>query len=403
METHIVLLQIAAILLGARICAEIAVRLNAPAIMGELCAGILLGPSLMGWISPNEVIKLLAEIGIILLLFEVGLETDFNRLLKAGPRSVVVALAGFILPFIMGFATSYLLFEQPLLVSLFIGGTLTATSIGITVRILSDLGRHRSHEGQVVLGAAVIDDLLGVFLLAVLYEFANGGEIDLVNVGRIGAYVGLFFLLAPVAAKLLSPVIKRFHDASDVPGMIPIMLVSLVLIFAGIAHGVGAPHLLGGFVAGVALSRRFFLPFGAALQTDPEFTLRIHDQMRPIIQLFTPIFFVMVGLSLDLRAIDWTSAFIWWFSLAIAIVAIISKLAAPWLIAETPARRIAIGMAMVPRGEVGLIFAEIGRVAGIFDAVIYAGMILVIAYTTLASPIWIKSYYRIYGSRLPDD
>jgi len=403
METHIVLLQIAAILLGARICAEIAVRLNTPAIMGELCAGILLGPSLLGWISPNDVIRLLAEIGIILLLFEVGLETDFNRLIKAGPRAVVVAVGGFILPFIMGFATSYLLFEQPLLVALFIGGTLTATSIGITVRILSDLGRHRSHEGQVVLGAAVIDDLLGVFLLAVLYEFASGGEVDLVNVGRIGAYVGLFFLLAPVAAKLLSPLIKRFHDASDVPGMIPIVLVSLVLIFAGIAHGLGAPHLLGGFVAGVALSRRFFLPFGAALQTDPEFTLRIHDQMRPIIQLFTPIFFVMVGLSLDLRAIDWTSAFIWWFSLAIAVVAILSKLAAPWLIAETPARRIAIGMAMVPRGEVGLIFAEIGRVAGIFDAVIYAGMVLVIAYTTLASPIWIKSYYRIYGSRLPDD
>jgi len=403
METHIVLLQIAAILLAARICAEFAARLNAPAIMGELSAGILLGPSLLGWISPNDVIRLLAEIGIILLLFEVGLETDFNRLVKAGKKAVVVALAGFILPFVMGFATSYLLFELSLMVSLFVGGTLTATSIGITVRILSDLGRHRSHEGQVVLGAAVIDDLLGVFLLAVLYEFATSGEIDMVNVGRIGAYVGLFFLLAPVLAKLLSPIIKRFHDASDVPGMIPIVLVSLVLIFAGIAHSLGAPHLLGGFAAGVALSRRFFLPFGAALHTDPEFTLRIHDQMRPIIQLFTPIFFVMVGLSLDLRAIDWSSAFIWWFSLAIVIVAIISKLAAPWLTPETPARRIAIGMAMVPRGEVGLIFAELGRVAGVFDAAVYAGMVLVIAYTTLASPIWIKSYYRIYGSRLPDD
>ncbi len=403
MSTHILLLQIAAILLTARLFAEIATRFNAPSIIGELCAGILLGPSLLGWITPNEALKLLAEIGIILLLFEVGLETDIERLVKAGPRAVVVALAGFVLPFVIGFVLCRYVFELNLLVSLFIGGTLTATSIGITVRVLSDLGRHRSREGQIVLGAAVIDDLLGVFLLAVLYEFSISGTVSLINTGKIVLYAGTFFILAPVVAKLLTPLIKHFHLQSRTPGFIPIFLVSLVLIFAATAHSIGAPHLLGGFVAGIALSRRFFLPFGAALHMDEEFTQKTHDQMKPIIQLFTPIFFVMVGLSLDLREVDWSSVFFWVFSLTLAAGAILGKLAGPWLINEAVPARIAIGMAMVPRGEVGLIFAELGRVGNVYESDIYAGLVIVIAYTTLASPFWIKAFYRRHGHRLPMD
>lgn len=400
-EIHILLVQIAAILLAARVCGEVALRLKAPPIIGELCAGIILGPSLFGWITPNEVLSFLAEIGIILLLFEVGLETDIERLVKAGPQAVVVALAGFVLPFLLGASCSYWLFGLPPMVSLFIGGTLTATSIGITIRILSDLGRHRELEGQIVLGAAVIDDLLGVFLLAVLYEFSVSGSVTVSNTGQIIFYVGIYFILAPIAAKVLSPFFKRYHDSSDLSGMIPIVLVSVVLVFAALAHGVGAPHLLGGFVAGIALSRRFFLPFGAALHVDPEFTQRVHDQMRPIIQLFTPIFFVVVGLSLDFSAIDWSSSFIWMFSIFMAVIAIAGKLLGPWLIRIPIPMRIAIGMAMVPRGEVGLVFAELGRATGVFDAAVYAGIVLVIAYTTLASPFWIKKFYEQYSDHFP--
>jgi Kef-type K+ transport system membrane component KefB len=401
-EIHVLLIQIAAILLAARFCGEVALRFGIPPIIGELCAGIILGPSLLGWVTPNEVLSFLAEIGIILLLFEVGLETDFERLVKAGPKAGIVAVAGFILPFILGASASYWIFGLSPMLSLFIGGTLTATSIGITIRVLSDLGRHQAIEGQVVLGAAVIDDLLGVFLLAVLYEFSVSGSVTLANTGQIVILVGLFFVLAPVGAKMFSPIFKRYHDYSDLPGMIPIVLVSVVLIFAALAHVVGAPHLLGGFVAGVALSRRFYLPFGAALRVDPQFTQRVHDQMRPIIQLFTPIFFVVVGLSLDLSAVDWSSAFIWIFSLFMGAVAILSKLLGPWLVRMPVPMRIAVGMAMVPRGEVGLVFAELGRSTGVFDAAIYAGMVLVIAYTTLASPFWIKKYYEHFGHLLPD-
>lgn len=401
METYILLLQIAAILLVGRLLAELATRLRGPSIIGELCAGILLGPSLFGLIEPNEALKLLAEIGIILLLFEVGLETDINRLAKAGSRAVIVALAGFVLPFGLGYALSNYVFGLPPLVSLFVGGTLTATSIGITIRILSDLGRHQSREGQIVLGAAVIDDLLGVFLLAVLYEFSVHGSVSLANTGKIIFYVSAFFILAPIAAKVVSPLIKRFHEDSTVPGMIPMILISIVLLFAALAHVIGAPHLLGGFVAGIALSRRFFLPFAVSLQVDEKFTVEVHRQMKPIIQLFTPFFFVMVGLSLDLRAVDWGSGFIWMFSISLAAVAVISKLAGPWFVREEIPSRIAIGMAMVPRGEVGLVFAELGRLANIFTPSVYAALIVVIAYTTLFSPLWIKAFYRRFGYRLP--
>ena len=397
MESHNLLIQIAGIIIAARLFAEIARRFHVPPIFGELIAGVVLGPSLLGWITPNEVIRLLAEIGIILLLFEVGLQTDINRLIKAGPQSTLVALIGFVMPFFLGFLLSYVFFELSLLISLFIGGTLTATSIGVTVRILRDMGRHNSHEGQVVLGAAVIDDLLGVFLLAVLYEFAIQGEVNIESSARIIVLVLLFFIIAPFIARLIAPLIKHLHDTSHVPGAIPVLLVALVLIFAYVAHGIGAPHLIGGFVAGVSLSRRFFLPFAASLQFSKEFGDHVHSQMKPIIQLFTPIFFVMVGLSLDLSTVDWGSGFIWAFSLSLLVVAIIGKLIAPWLLKRSVYSRTIIGMAMVPRGEVGLIFAELGRVSGIFSNEVYAGLILVVAYTTLAAPLWIKMFYERYA------
>lgn len=403
MEPSSILLDIAFILLAARIFGEIASRIDVPPIIGELVAGIVLGPSLLGWVEPNDVLALLAEIGIILLLFEVGLETDIGRLVKAGYSAAVVALAGFILPFVLGFVLSLYVFNLSLMVSLFVGGTLTATSIGITARVLSDMRRVHSQEGQIVLGAAVIDDLLGVFLLAVLFEFSVSGSVSLANTGKIILYAGAFFLVAPVIAKLLVPLIKHYHFQSSVPGLLPIVLVSLVLIFASAAHALGAPELLGGFVAGIALSRRFFLPFGAALTVDPEFAEHTQKQMRPIIQLFTPLFFVMVGLSLDLKSVDWSSVFIWVFSISIAITAILGKMVGPWFLRETPHHKIAIGMAMVPRGEVGLIFAELGRTANVFDAEVYAAMVIVIAYTTLFSPIWIRSFYRRYGHHLPAD
>ena len=401
MDTHSFFLILLIILLTARVFGELATYLDSPSVIGELVAGVVLGPSLLGWIEPFEAIKLLAEIGIILLLFKVGLETDFKRLAQAGWKSVVVAIGGFVLPFVLGVLLSFGVFGLSLLVSLFIGGTLTATSIGITVRVLSDLKVQNQHEGEVVLGAAVLDDIFGVVLLALLYEFAIGGGISIINVGKVSLFIGLFFVFAPIVAKIISVVIKRFDRTTDIPGLIPTMMISLVLFFGWLSNMVGAPEMLGGFAAGLALSRRFFLPLGAALRADPKFAQRIEEQMRPIIQLFTPIFFVMVGLSLNLREIDWSSPHIWAFSLTLFVVAVAGKFAGALIIKGTWNSRFIIGVAMIPRGEVGLIFAELGRVSNVLDNETYAALIIVIVFTTLLPPFVMKWFYNSrYGRTL---
>jgi len=391
-------LDLVLILVAARVCGELALRLGAPSVIGELLAGVLLGPSVFGLLETTEIIHLLAEIGVILLLFEVGLETDFSRLTNAGKQAAIVAMGGLLMPFTACFLLARYGFGQSSMISLFIGGTLTATSIGVTLRILRDVGRQSSAEGQIVLGAAVIDDVIAVLLLALLHDFARSGDLGLLHLGKLTLFIGLFFVLAPVVARALSALLTIYQRNTTLPGLVATSIVSLVLLFAWLARYVGAPELLGGFVTGLALSRRFFLPFGVALGRDEHFREEVHMEMRPIVQLFTPIFFVTVGLSLDLRAVDWSSTFIWAFSISLTLVAIVTKIAGGWMLTRHDWKmKTAIGMAMVPRGEVGLIFAELGRSSDVFDASIYAGMVLIIAYTTLLSPFWIKLFYQRYG------
>ncbi|MDX8387217.1 MAG: cation:proton antiporter [Ghiorsea sp.] len=403
MDTGSIFLSLVLILLFARIFGELSAWFKVPPVMGEMLAGILLGPSLLGWVEVTGIIQALAEIGLILLLFEVGLDTDLTKLAKHGYKASVVALGGFIAPFLGGFTLGYFFFDLSLLLSLFIGGTLTATSIGVTVRVLKDLERHHSHEAQVVLGAAVIDDILGVVLLALLYEFSISGGISLANASEVLIFIGIFMLLAPIVAKLLAQTIGKYSLHSKIPGLIPTTIVTLVLFFAWLAHIVGAPALLGGFAAGLALSRRFFLPFGAQLMMeDNQFVKRIEISMRPIIQLFSPIFFVVVGLSLNLQEVDWSSSTIIWMSIVFIILAILSKLVGAFLIQESTHFKWAVGLAMIPRAEVGLIFAELGRVSGVFGQDIYAIMIITIAATTILPPFMLKWFYGKYGHHLPN-
>jgi len=398
-----VFLSIGIILLSARILGEFAARFKAPSVMGEMLAGIIIGPSLLGIVELNDIIYVLAEIGLILLLFEVGLDTDLSKLSQQRVKASIVALGGFIAPFLGGFALSYWLFDLSLLVSMFIGGTLTATSIGVTVRVLRDLKRHKSSEAQVVIGAAVLDDILGIVLLALLYEFSTSGGINLVNTGKVIVFIIIFMALAPIVAKIMAETIGKFSPRSQVPGLIPTSIVTLVLLFAWLAHAVGAPALLGGFAAGLALSRRFFLPFGTALQAQPntDFAQRIHRSMMPIIHLFTPIFFVMVGLSLNLREIDWGSPTVMLMASSFIIIAMLSKLAGAFLIKESMAFRWAVGLSMIPRAEVGLVFAELGRISNVFNQEIYAVMVLTIAVTTILPPFILKWFYKSWGKDLP--
>ncbi len=395
MQAHDFFLILLLILVGARIFAEVFQRIGLPPVLGELAAGLFLGPSLLGWVTLNDTIKLLAEIGIILLLFDVGLETDLKRLKESGWTAAIVAIGGFVLPFILGTFVGYTLFDLSLITSLFIGGTITATSIGITVRVLKDLKKNQSLEGEIVLGAAVLDDIFGVVLLAILYDFSQSGEVSIVDTGRVFLFITAFFILAPIAAKLMALLIHKYDSQTNYPGLIPVAIISLVLFFAWLAHQMGAPEIIGGFAAGLALSRRFFLPFGMVIREKENFADKIEKQMRPIVLLFTPIFFVTVGLSVNMQDINWSEAHVWLFGGSILLVAVVGKMLLPFFLNSlTFQKRVIVGLSMVPRGEVGLIFAEIGRSAGIFDTEVYAALIVVIILTTVLPPLLIKIAYE---------
>jgi len=399
MELHQFFLFLAIVLISARIFSETAARFGIPSVIGELLAGLLIGPSLLGWVSPDTTMKLLAEIGIILLLFEVGMDTDLSRLARSGSKPVVVAVLGFALPFALGYGVSASVFGLDSFTSLFIGGTLTATSIGITVRVLDDLGKRHSDEAQIVIGAAVLDDILGVMALAFMYQFTMERQVSLRALGEVGFYILLFMLLAPLVAKLASGVIEHVEQHAATPGLLLTMALSLILLFSWLAHVVGAPEIMGGFAAGLAFSQHFgfrlWMGRSQAIEfkPSPKLAHRLEEQVRPLIHTFSPLFFVMVGVSLNLKAVDWGSAFIWELAALLLLVAFLGKFAAGFAIREPRRNQTAIGLSMIPRGEVGLIFAQLGFSQGILNGELYAALLIVIALTTMAPPFLLKWFY----------
>lgn len=395
MEIHNFFLTLFLILIVARFLGELFARYGIPSVLGELFAGILLGASVFDIIHPNEILKILAEIGIILLLFEVGLETDFKRLKSAGTQSFIIAILGVILPFVFGLGLAYYIFKLDFTISLFVAGTLTATSIGITLRVLKDIHMENTNIAQIVIGAAVIDDIIGIILLVFIYDYSLSHEMSFDHTISVTAMIFIFLILAPILAKILSFIIHKYHKRHLVPGYFPTIIISLILLFSYLSHLVGAPAILGSFAAGVALSRRFFLPFGTMLGTNEILLQEVKRDMTPIIQMFTPIFFVMVGLSVDLTVIDFTSLSFWTMSISFILLAFLSKfIAAFFVYQKCMMNNAVIGMSMIPRGEVGLIFAEMGRVNGALPNDIYAMLIFVIVITTIVPPFLLKKYFK---------
>jgi len=402
MEQHQFFFFLAIILIAARLLSETVARFGVPSVIGELLAGLLVGPSLLGWVTPDIAMKRLAEIGIILLLFEVGMDTNLSRLARSGSKPYIVAVVGFALPFVLGYGVSAWIFGLPELTALFIGGTLTATSIGITVRVLDDLGKRHSDEAQIVIGAAVLDDILGVLALAFLYQFAVEQEVSIKGLAEVSFYIVLFMLLAPVAAKLAAIMIDRLDQHAASPGLLLTMALSLILLFSWLAHAVGAPEIMGGFAAGVAFSQHFGFkfPMGRSkliFEPSPKLAHRLEEQMRPLIHTFSPLFFVMVGVSLNLSSINWSSGFVWLLAVSLLLVAFIGKFAAGFFIREPRQRQISIGLSMIPRGEVGLIFAQLGFSQEIFKGDLYAALLIVIALTTMSPPFLLKRLYDKSG------
>jgi len=394
MDLHIVFLHLALILFLGSILGDTFSRFGIPSVIGAIIVGVLLGKSALGIIEPNEVIKLLAEIGVILLLFNVGLEADVHKLKQVGISALFVATVGAFVPMMLGTIISYYFLKLPLLTSLFIGGTLTATSIGITVKVLEELGKMKERFAQIVLGAAVLDDVLGVVLLAGLYEFSKEGVVKPETITTLILYITVFFILSPILAQILAKVIQTLSVVLRTEDFIPPVVVSLIFLFAFLAHKVGSPEILGAFTAGLALSRRFYLPFALFLKTDEKMAHKIEQTITPLAWVLTPVFFVYVGLELNLRVIDLSSSTFWFMSLLTLMVAVVGKVVAGFIIKGSLKEKLLVGFSMLPRGEVGLIFAELGRQSGVFDPLVYAVLVFVIAITTFLSPIALKVLLR---------
>lgn len=401
MDTHSFFLALLLVFVGARVFGELFAYVGMVAVLGEIFAGLVLGPSGFGLINladSGELLKVLAEIGIMLLLFEIGFETDTNKLKNVGKQSSILALGGALIPFILGFFVSYLFLNLSLNTSLFIGGTLTATSIGITMRVLKDMGMATGKRAQIVLGAAVMDDLLGILFLVFVYDYISTGEVSLVHTAKIFAFIMIFFTLTPVIAKGVAKLMRHLSYKRRVHGFIPSFIISLILLFSYIASFLGIPEILGSFAAGIAFSRRFIIPFAAYLHPDENdrgFLDHLRDRMHPIIYLFSPIFFVYVGLSIDLSLIDFTNMHFWFVSFILVFIAFLGKYVAALLVPGLSLKdRTFLGLSMIPRGEVGLIFAELGRTTKVFDNEIYSTLVLVVVVTTLLPPILMKFLFR---------
>lgn len=391
MEVAEFFLKFLIILISAKFFAEIFAYLHLPGVLGEVTAGIILGPSLLGFVKVDAIFYLLAEIGILFLLFEVGLETDVGQVVKVGVQSFLVAITGVLLPAAAGFCISNYIFHLSLMVSLFIGGTIVATSIGITVRVLVDIKKHQTKTAKIVLGAAILDDIIGVVILAILYDFAVKGSVSVYDTAKVLGFIVVFLLIAPVITKLLTPLIAKASLKSRTQGTIPTIMVSLILAMAFISHKIGAPGILGSFAAGIALARRFFLPLGSTIDHySPGLAEKIEENMKPIINLFVPVFFVVVGATINLKAIDFQSVTFWQMAGFLTSAAIITKMISGIWVKGSLMTKLSTGIAMVPRGEVGLIFAEVGKKSGIFNDLVYAIIVFLVALTTLVAPVLLR-------------
>ena len=370
------LIALLAIFAAAKIFGELAERIGQPAVLGEMIGGIVIGVSGLHLIDAhNPVLHLLAELGVLLLLFLIGLETDIRRLMSVGGASLAVATAGVVLPFGAGYGVGVWL-DYPTTVSVFLGAALTATSVGITARVLSDLGHLKSDESQVILGAAVIDDILGLVLLTVISGVAAGESLTVTGVGRIFGVAFGFVILAVVIGSMLAPRLIRLITRLQVGKALFFASIMFAFGLAWLASAVGSALIIGAFAAGLVLART-------------EQGRDIEHEVYDVAQFFIPIFFVSVGAAVDLKAINPFSADTRQFfviGMLLTVVAIAGKLLAGYFAFGRPLRKTVIGVGMVPRGEVGLIFAQLGLSAGLLSAGLYSSVALMVMITTFVAP-----------------
>jgi Kef-type K+ transport system membrane component KefB len=396
------LFGLAVLVAGAKLGGFLAERWGQPSVLGELLFGIalanvspLIGGGGIEFVRSNETLRFLAEVGVLILLFDVGLESDLRAFAKVGVSAVLVAIIGVAVPFVLGwFTAKWLLPDSPAFSHVFIGATLTATSVGITVRVLKDLGVTGRPEGQTIIGAAILDDVLGLIILAVVAGSAtevhpSGGSVSVLFVATIvlkaAGFLGVAVLLGHFLSSKIVGLVSHEH------GTFVIIGVALCFTFAYIAEILGLADIIGAFAAGVFLD-----PYGVGVRTKAaEITLR--ELLTPLSDVFVPLFFVLMGLQVDLVSLADPSALA--LGALLVVGAVIGKLVCGFGVVGRGINRLAVGLGMIPRGEVGLIFAGIGaRVVidsqPILGQNVYSAVVMMVLITTLVTPLGLRWVFR---------
>ena len=380
----LILLKLALLLVAAKLAGEIAERLKQPAVLGELLAGVLLGPSLFGLTPDDDVLRFVAQLGAVLLLFEVGLETKLDEMRKVGVPSLLVALVGIVGSFVVGFSVSWAMgalgfWSSSWLFHAFIGATFTATSVGITARVLGDMGKLATAEARIILGAAVLDDVGGLLVLGVVVALGAGSLDALGLVGKLGLAVA-FLVLAVGLGLLVMPRVMDRLAALRVRGAVLAGAVAFCLLLAWGAEQVALAAIVGAFAAGLVLA--------TTRQRE-----HVHERVKHVGDVFVPFFFVFVGLQVDLRGVGADAGRILLAAGVLLVAAIAGKLLCAFAVPRG-LNRYAVGVGMVPRGEVGLIFALVGLTSFLMEPWEYTAILLVVALTTLVTPTWLKAALR---------
>ncbi len=390
------LVALIALLAAAKLGGALSERLGQPAVLGEILAGVLLGalPLVhvqgLAWVAGDQVVRSLAELGVILLLFEVGLTTRLADLMKVGISAFLVALVGVITPMILGYGIGlWLLPGRHHYVPLFLGATLTATSVGITARVLRDLRRLQTAEGQIILGAAVIDDVMGLVVLAVMSGLAGRaaaaaseqGGATMTTLVMVSAKAVGFLAGALVLGRWLAPWLFRLGARLKVRGAVFTLALLVCFGLAWLADLAGMAPIVGAFAAGLVLEG---VPFDRLLPAGD----RLEDLLLPLSTVLVPIFFVRMGLQVSLRELAGSSVGL---ALALTAAAILGKQACALAVVNRGVDRLTVGLGMIPRGEVGLIFAGMGLTLAVDGAPVlgpseYAAVVAMVLLTTVLTP-----------------
>ena len=413
-ETLIEVGRFIVILFAARALAELMVRFRLPAILGELVAGVLIGisglhlilaPELGGQLNtfaettiaalahvgPEQVqeiydhsftnLQAVAKIGLLALLFLTGLESELDELMAVGGQAITVALTGVVLPFALGTAGLQFLFGVPLLPAIFAGAAMTATSIGITASVLGELKFLRTREGQTVIGAAVLDDILGIVILAVVVALAGGDGFSIGPILKLIAAAAVFTVVALFLSRTAAPSFDWLLDRLKAPGEVVVAAFLVLSLSCFAAQAFGLEAALGAFAGGLILS-------------GSRHRHAIEEAVKPLVALFATFFFVLIGSGMDLSVLNPFDAanheglVMAGFLLAAAVV---SKVAAGWsYISPGPTNRLAVGLGMMPRGEVGLIFLGLGTQTGVLGPSLEAAILLMVMGTTFLAPVLLR-------------